>query len=433
MKNEIKCIYCNSNKELTQSDIIPDSITTAKCLNKNVCKTCNNLTNSLYEQKFAMDFSYIRNMLGYKSRRNNKSVSYQLDIWINEKPSVRKKPTLRKTFHNLKKFYNEEVFFDSDGQISGFKNAPIKYQKMYKPDILFLYQIDYRVLFMSNSTIRTIAKIGYEWHCKLNNINSKMSGYNGIRNFILNNTKNYYVEIIEDDFFEKHTKHFFGYVEGAHSLFEYTDDKKRYIIFSLFGIVWYRVFICSEYEDSVVPNEMHQFLLDKEIKVQKSNAYSLDVFNKNNIENNAFFNPKTLKIKDIRINNTKLWEQKLTDLLTTLNLSYPEMSRLIKTIDDDNIFKSISTDYFVDLINYQEKRKIMAITILYCLDDFVYDNNKNFYENIKSMEEEMALINKDPISLYKKFFYSQNEFISFIEKLKRGRKKFETIPPSSNY
>lgn len=429
---ETRCIYCNNKDNISLSDIIPDSITTAKCLNKNVCKTCNNLTNTLYEQKFAMDFSYIRNMLGYTSRRNNNPVSYKLDIWINEKPSVRKKPTLTKTFYNLKKFYNEEVFFDSYGQISGFKNAPIKYQKMDKPNINFLYQVDYRVLFMSNSTIRTIAKIGYEWHCKINNINYKMSRYKGIRNFILDNSNNYYVEIIVDEFFEKHTKNFFGYVEGAHALFEYTDNNKRYIIFSLFGIVWYRIFICNEFEENVDPNQMHQFLLDKEIKIRKSNAYSVNIYNKENIESNAFFNPKTLKIHEIRIKNTKLWEQKLTDLLTTLNISYSEMSRLIKTIDNDGIFQSVSSDYFVDLINYQERRRIMAITILYCLDGFEYDDNKNFYENITKLETKMFLINRDPIALYKKYIYSQEEFNYFIERLKRGRKNFDSIPPTYN-
>ena len=73
----------------------------------------------------------------------------------------------------------------------------------------------------------------------------------------------------------------------------------------------------------------------------------------------------------------------------------------------------------------------MAVTILYCLDGFNYDNTKTFYENISNLKEEMFVINQDPISLYKKYIYSQSEFNYFIERLKRGRKAFDLIPPSS--
>lgn len=430
MTELIRCIYCNGTDELTISDIIPDAITTAKCLNKNVCKQCNNLTNTLLEQKFAMDFSFIRNKLGYTSRRNGDLVPYKMNIWVNEKPSLVKKPSFTKRFYNLKKFIQDEVIIATDGTVAGFKNAPLKYRSLSNPTIYYLYKISYKTLFFSNSTIRTIAKIGYEWHCKSNHVNRKMSRYKGIRNFILKNSKNNYVEIIEDPIFENHTKHFFTYVEGAHALFEYTDNNKRYVIFSLFGIVWYRIFICNEYSGASTPKEMHQFLLDKEIKVHSSNAAAIDILGNQGIISNFFFQPATLKINKIRVAHTKLWEEKLTNLLTHLNVTYREVARLIKTIDDDGILEKCNSRYFVDLLNYQESRKIMAIVILYCLDGFYYDINKSFVVNLNQIEDKISHKLADSKNFIEKNIEKQPIFEMFIKKLSEGRKVFDSIPPT---
>jgi len=427
MTENKRCIYCDTTEGLTISDIIPDAITTAKCLNKNVCKKCNNLTNTLHEQKFAMDFSFIRNKLGYTSRRNGDPVPYKMDIWVNEKPSLRKKPSFTKMFYNLKKFVQDELIIASDGTVAGFKNAPPKYRTLTNPTIHYLYQISYKTLFFSNSTIRTIAKIGYEWHCKVNAINSKIARYDGIRDFVLGHSKNIYVEIIHDSIFENHTKHFFSYVEGAHALFEYTDNKRRYIIFSLFGIVWYRIFICEEYSDIVVPNEMHQFLLDKEIEVHKSNAIAIDVTGKHDSKYNFFFQPTTIKISEIRVTHTKLWEDKLTNLLTHMIVTYHEVARLIRTIDDDGILKSYNSKYFIDLLNHQESRRIMAIVILYSLDELEYDSKKSFVTNLKQIEDVISNTLVDAKTFIEQNIKEQPVFESFINKLIAGRKTFDSI------
>lgn len=431
MSELIKCIYCGSEEMLTKSDIIPDAITTAKCINKNVCKQCNNQTNRLHEQKFAMDFSFIRNKLGYTSRRNGDPVPFKMNIWVNEKPSLRKKPSFTKNFYSLQKFIQDELIIAPDGTVAGFKNAPPKYKSLTNPEIYYLYQINYKTLFFSKSTIKTIAKIGYEWHCKINNINTRMSRYSGIRNFILNETKNKYVEIIDDQVFENHTKHFFGYIEGAHALFEYTDNNNRYIIFSLFGIVWYRVLICKEYSKDVEPKEMHQFLLDKEIKVQKSNAIGIDVFGSQHMIQNFFFNPKTLKIHELRVSHTKPWEVKLNDLLSKLVITYREVARLIKTIDDDGILLKCNSKYFINLLNYQENRRIMAIAILYCLEGLEYNKDISFNENMKKIKYEIENILKDKKTFIDDNIEDKKEFEDFIQKLIEGKKVFDSIVSTS--
>lgn len=46
----MKCIYCNSEVELTSSDIITYAITGAKLTKSFVCKTHNAFTNDNYEK-----------------------------------------------------------------------------------------------------------------------------------------------------------------------------------------------------------------------------------------------------------------------------------------------------------------------------------------------------------------------------------------------
>ena len=52
----MKCIYCNSEVELTSSDIITYAITGAKLTKSFVCKTHNAFTNDNYEKKYVADW-----------------------------------------------------------------------------------------------------------------------------------------------------------------------------------------------------------------------------------------------------------------------------------------------------------------------------------------------------------------------------------------
>lgn len=47
-----KCIYCGTEDNLSESDIIPDALTNARILNGNVCKTeHNNKFSDMFEYK----------------------------------------------------------------------------------------------------------------------------------------------------------------------------------------------------------------------------------------------------------------------------------------------------------------------------------------------------------------------------------------------
>ena len=75
----MKCIYCNSEVELTSSDIITYAITGAKLTKSFVCKTHNAFTNDNYEKKYVADLDFFRNHLGLTTR-DGKPIQYKADI-----------------------------------------------------------------------------------------------------------------------------------------------------------------------------------------------------------------------------------------------------------------------------------------------------------------------------------------------------------------
>lgn len=65
-----KCIYCGIDHDLSESDIIPDALTNARILNRNVCKIeHNNKFSDMFESKVIDALSFITNELDIKSSK----------------------------------------------------------------------------------------------------------------------------------------------------------------------------------------------------------------------------------------------------------------------------------------------------------------------------------------------------------------------------
>ena len=100
--DEMKCIYCNSEDELTSSDIITYAITGAKLTKSFVCKTHNAFTNDNYEKKFVADLDFFRNQLGLTTR-DGKTIQYRADISVDGTE-----------IHNVKLSNRESVYAPKD-------------------------------------------------------------------------------------------------------------------------------------------------------------------------------------------------------------------------------------------------------------------------------------------------------------------------------
>lgn len=67
-----KCIYCGAKDNLSESDIIPDALTNARILNRNVCKTeHNNKFSDLFEYKVISELAFLTNSLDIKSSKSS--------------------------------------------------------------------------------------------------------------------------------------------------------------------------------------------------------------------------------------------------------------------------------------------------------------------------------------------------------------------------
>ncbi len=80
---EHKCIYCGKSDDLSESDIIPDALTNARILNKNVCRVeHNNKFSDMFESKVINALSFITNELDIKSSKGKNYAPYNATIII---------------------------------------------------------------------------------------------------------------------------------------------------------------------------------------------------------------------------------------------------------------------------------------------------------------------------------------------------------------
>lgn len=70
---EHKCIYCGKADDLAESDKIPDALTNARILNRNVCRIeHNNRFSDIFESKLIEALAFITNELDIKSSKGEK-------------------------------------------------------------------------------------------------------------------------------------------------------------------------------------------------------------------------------------------------------------------------------------------------------------------------------------------------------------------------
>lgn len=111
---ESKCIYCGKDHSLSESDIIPDALTNARILNRNVCGIeHNNRFSDMFESKVIDALAFITNELDIKSSKGKKYASYDAVI------------TVEGTDYNLKLHGDNEIF-NGMGRLENYVQFQIK-------------------------------------------------------------------------------------------------------------------------------------------------------------------------------------------------------------------------------------------------------------------------------------------------------------------
>ena len=84
--NHRACIYCGTTDNLSDSDIIPDALTNAKVINKNVCRIeHNNKFSDLFESEVIKKLAFITNELDVKSSKGKTFPKYDAIIVVEGK------------------------------------------------------------------------------------------------------------------------------------------------------------------------------------------------------------------------------------------------------------------------------------------------------------------------------------------------------------
>lgn len=254
----MKCIYCNKDTELTDSDIIPFALTGAKVHRKFVCHTHNAFTNDNFERMTIRRFDMHRNLLGL-TERDGKPVRFCADleidgymsknVWISDKASIvgdskRKYRAVDEEGHQVLLGEMNDLL-----KIRGSSIDKITQINLSNINVSGWYNL--RDLFISQEALHTVAKIAYEWHCYINEINEYIpEKYQDIVSYILTpDSQDELVELVVSapvwalmEMFSR---------TGSNMLFEYQDvDGYTYVVFGFWNVILYKIRICK----SAAPN-----------------------------------------------------------------------------------------------------------------------------------------------------------------------------------
>lgn len=245
----MKCIYCNDETNLTISDIIPAALTGAKLRKKFVCRVHNSFTNDHYEKAMIRQLDIFRNRIGL-TERDGDPVRFSANLTIGEYTSQKNIIVS----DNSSIMDSDRLFRMEDKQgntvLVGPKNKLLKINRVEPnkiidlplEDISISSKVDIRDLFISETVLHAVAKIAYEWHCYINDVEEfQEDTYGMITSYILNpEQENTLVNIVNDAYVKEVADRFSR--TGSNMLFEYNDSNGNiYVIFCLWNVITYKV------------------------------------------------------------------------------------------------------------------------------------------------------------------------------------------------
>ena len=248
----MKCIYCNSEEDMTISDIIPAALTGAKLTRRFVCNTHNKFTNDNYERDMIKQLAAYRNFIGL-TERDGDPVRYYADLNIGDRTFKRVRIT-----DNASVVSGDRIFRDTDSSgktiLAGGRDNLLKIngatennvETIDAKDFSIVIRADLRELFISSQVLHAIAKVCYEWHCYRNDIDGFIEEkYRDIVSYILSpEDEEAPVELVVDAFAWELSDRVSR--TGTNMLFEYNDyDGYTYVVFSLWNTILYKVKICE--------------------------------------------------------------------------------------------------------------------------------------------------------------------------------------------
>lgn len=379
-----KCIYCNSD-DLSVSDIIPYALTGAKLTRKFVCHEHNSFTNDSFEKTAIAHWDFFRSSLGLKERSGSEikfNAEFQADGVTVPSMSVSGRASI---YEDKKRLFPGEQDghkvlignIDKLKQKKGVNEDDVKPLDMR--NAVISVKMDLVELFASEEMLRTIAKIAYEWHCYIHGIDSfHCDKYQEIVDCILmKKPVEDFVEIGIDRFADQSLAMLC--YPGSHGVYEYDDiDGFRYVVFFFWGIMLYKIRICST---------------DGVTNQSKANTYDLYIYGIDGEKDHSVFGvlgePHLASMSAVDAVRTyyKLYSSKLNQLARTTVLSLAKVKEMVCELQVAfSAYKKEPHD-FARFVDYESENRFLTLHLLFFLNEHQneYDFEKSFNENIKKL------------------------------------------------
>lgn len=390
----MRCIYCNSEEDLTSSDIISYAITGSKLTKKFVCYTHNAFTNDNYEKRFIADIDFFRNKLGLTTR-NGKPIQYRADITVDGMTIHDIKVSNRKSLYSPK-----NVVAGTDNEGKKVLLAPMeKLQKIGKDKVT---TVDTSNMTLHNTisandlvgffALHSVAKMAYEWYCYINNIEEYKKEYKEIVDYILGNNEKKIVDIVSDRNYYCAIDHLSEI--GTNSFFQYDDANGfRYVVFNLWNTISYRVRICKSPSNiaNISKGEIfHLYLYHLDGSKEKT---AFGVISQGNSEK---FRLITLQPNNINVDLWQPYVKRLENIMTTKVLSINYLKQVVDSIKTNLTLYDDKKIDIAQLLDFEEKNVLNVFDII----NLLYDNREKYIKS-KTFNENLALIlnvNNDTIT-----------------------------------
>jgi hypothetical protein len=421
-----KCIYCGKGtkeSDFATSHIIPDSLSNSKVKFDCVCDPKHNANFSReFEKPISDQLAYLRNRLDiYSDNRPKKKVPYKAIISI-EGFEIETSITSKFDFYNSgPKFFKDKdgkgmLFFNENEDIN-LPNGDMIDVDINNSEIYHNIQINLD-MFSSSEMLRLVAKIAYEWYCKIEKIYHKDGKYKRIINFVtkLNTADESIIQVVNDLNLYKSMKEVIGI--GGHALGLYhAYNGNVYVYLSFFNLVIYRIriFTASIYfaKTQIIQfegNTVDGTKLNFKIKINSESGFNV-------------LNPDS-GIKQL----TPYLKLSLDDLNSLHYFALRTHKSIVAEIRF-SMEKEYSHSQFEMLIGYKEPKKLIVLFILFHLGKHanMYNKDLSFDENLniiladkgKEFEEDMFYEH------LKKLYYNKELKKHFLEGCEMFFRAFE--------
>lgn len=381
----MKCIYCNSEVELTSSDIITYAITGAKLTKSFVCRTHNAFTNDSYEKKFVSNLDFLRNQLGLTTR-DGKTIQYKADISIDGTEIRNVKLSNRESLYVPK---NVVVGTDTDGK--KILMAPMeKLEKIRMGKAVAVNMSDVVVHktvgsddFIGFHAIHSMAKMAYEWYCYINNIEEYKVEYQEIVDYILGKDKKEIVDVIIDG------NYYWAMDQlseiGTNSFFQYDDiDGYRYVVIDFWKTIAYRIRICKSPNDCL--KKVRTLLIRLYLyRIDGSKTQQVFVVLPQETNKQAYF--ETIQPQNITADIWGGFVSRIGKIMSTMVLSIHILKREVKNLSNKLKKYDAGEIGVPELLGFEENNIVTTIEILgqLYLNKDKYDMAKTFNQNLSSV------------------------------------------------